>query len=306
MSDDDWHPGYPNWFDKINFLVDFFIDPCDAPITVYVESLKPALLDFLISYYQADLTNININLFRWSFRIPKPKGGRKGRHGNKSNKPKGPGFLRGILTFDIDQFISSKIALFQRLPKQKATFGIATLWAIEGVIERINFWLFIFEIALDFFFAWSSLIKKSVYCQAQGDNVLLAEGGAQTLTGVFGWVGLLMPNIRKIRGHITWNFASGGYFGATGHVMIKSDVTANDEFFHAHGCGLRVTIHNFNGHSHTVSRSIDLEPLASGSLTVGANLVYGDTFVVEHSVASGVATFSNNMVEAHGKNRKTS
>lgn len=300
MSDGDgWHP--PNWFDKINFIISYLCDPCDAPITVYATTFRPALLDFLVAYFQPDLSNIFVNLFRWSYVGRSIRTKRKGRHGRKSNNPKGPSVIGSILEFDIDEFLASKLSLFSKLEKTRATFGIATMWIVEGLVERLNFWLFMFEIILDLFYSWSSLMKKTVYCQAQGMNVLLAYGGPQELTGVFGWVGLLMPDIQKQRGAFGWNQASGSYYGHTGHLMVKTHIKGVDIGPQDIKCGLRIIVSSLDGGHKTVAAYSTVKPGTESDITVGANIKHGDRFTVEHAVEAGAAVFSDNFISGHGE-----
>lgn len=300
-GDDNKPHGQPNWFDKINYIVQFLIDPCDAPVTMYIQTLKPALLDFLVDYYQPDVSNIMTNLFRWSYRIPRLRSRRKGRPGYKPGKPGKGSFVRKIASFDIDEFISQKIQLFRRTPARKVSMAFGSLIILEGIIERVNFWLFVFELALQFFYKWSSLLKNSRYCQAQGDDILLAKGPDQVLTGIFGYVGLSMPTIEKIRGRVTWDVSSGTFNGQNGVCVCSCDLETGSSFV-GHNIKLRMTVRNLFHSPRVYETTTNLDKNSSGSITVTTVLGHADMVTIEHACLTGLVTFKKPVVSIHGAN----
>jgi len=291
--------GEPNWFDKINFIIAFWIDPCDAPLTVYAKTLWPAVVDFLWEYYQPDVSNVLVNLFRWRYIIPRVRTKKKGRGGQKNKKGPFGKLIGKVTSFDQDEWISRRISNWTALTGRKVSSKFVTLLIVEGVIERLNFWLFMFELFLDLFYKWSSLMKKTIYCQAAGDDVLLAEGPSQPTIGIFGWIALVMPHVRKQRGRVTWNVSAGSFLGENG-VCVVSCTVKNLQPNPISGVGIRITVHyGFTGTKGYVTKR-DMALGAEDEITVTAPLPKNSHWVVECIVEAGAADFTNPVISVHG------
>ena len=49
---------HPDALARVNYVVNYIFDPCDAPITVLLETLWPALLKMVLSLYAVDAAQV--------------------------------------------------------------------------------------------------------------------------------------------------------------------------------------------------------------------------------------------------------
>jgi hypothetical protein len=298
-------PGFPNWLDKVNFIIETMLDPCDAPMTVYVTTLWPGAIDMFVSYYEVDFSNILVNLYRWRYIVPRTRTTRKGRKGRKNNKKGWRRVLQRFVDFDQDDWISRKIERFSRLPKRQASTTFAKLLIVEGVVERVNFWFFMVGLVTDFLYSWSSLLRKSIYCQAQGDNVLLADGPDQTRIGITGWHGLNLSNVRKQRGKVSWNYSSGTFDGPTGVVIVTANIEPNGSTNPETIAGMRITVRRLGHSAKTTTSIINVPSHGSAELTCQTPLTAGSRVSIEAMANYGAADFKTPVVLMMGKDKKT-
>ncbi len=165
--------------DKINYVIEFAMDACDAPVQVYVRTLWPALLEALITYYAVDMTQIFTAYV-------KPHGALRGRrgggHGRAKPKPTGPdrgsgkgkGAKRTWLKrwraysgFDPWDWLGRNLLGAEAAAARSVTPGVITMWTVYDLEQRVAYWLMMYEITEQFFYRWSSGVANSVYCQEQ-------------------------------------------------------------------------------------------------------------------------------------------
>jgi len=293
-------PGLAEWIGKINTILDFWADPCDAPLTVWVQTVTPAALEMLANYFAFDQNEIVIQKFKSSFRYARPKSTRKGRGGSKSNKPKWRKRLGELINFDGNELSGKKLWGWQKLPAKKLTWRATTLFIVEGVAERVSYWLWVADLVTEFLYAWAGLMMKTEYCQALQDAVLLAHGIDQPITGLFGWVGLVMPDIDKIRGPVTWNVSTGSNNFNIGQGIVSAGLYTGSSFA-ATDIGLRVTVHKGGYLNRVYESSTSLGKDAEGEISIAFQVPPGWQFTVEHSVGSGLVTFTEPTIEFHSK-----
>lgn len=295
-------PGEPNILDKINFVVRFLMDPCDAPVTVYVTTMWPGLIDMLWAYYEPDVQNILVNLFRWRYIIPRTRTTKKGRYGNKRGKNT---FARAVgrwVRFDQDEWISKKIEGWTRFKKRYAGGLFTKMLIFEGVIERVNFWFFVIGLVTDFLYSWSTLLHKTIYCQAQGDDVLLADGPDQVQIGIAGWLGLNLSHIRKQRGRVTWNYSTGSWGGDNGICTVSAQIGPDPSTGPETYCSFRITIRNLGHSAQHYEHTVPVPLSGSTEMTVQCDLVKNDRVSVEALINLGAGTIISPVVLMMGEN----
>ncbi len=148
-------PENPENFDKVNFVIDAWSTPCQAPWYIYLETLRPAALEafiVLITFGWADV-------IRGRFR---PKG-----LGRRSSKRKGK-WARKIPRFPEIGNTLGKALPFGEQIEDFVKFGTKTrfLWRIDNAMQAGLFMWLVADVAEDFVFNWTSLLYKTFWCKA--------------------------------------------------------------------------------------------------------------------------------------------
>ena len=188
-------PDVPEIEDRFNFIFRNFTDPCDAPITVWVEAFLPALRDALIAWWYVDLTQIVRTMFTpptYGWRI------RSSRHRIGSAKGRGKDFkskLGKIFGFDPNAYVGDLMSPFADEEMVMLLPGEVWFWTGVEAIVIFAFEYSVLDITTQFGYEWTSAVQKTEYCHARDDAVLLAGAAGYPLLGIFGWdpVGILDP-----------------------------------------------------------------------------------------------------------------
>lgn len=273
-------------FDDINFLITFWSDPCDAPFTVYLEALYPALFKLFFEYLAIDPKQIVRTRFKSSFKLARGRTYRKGRVGRKSNKFRWFKKVGRVLNFDHNEILGKKLWGWEEKEATKLTAKSTTLFIAEGVLNRLVYWMWIVSLVHDFLINWTSLMINTKYCQAKFDAVLLAEGPDQGQNPLFGWTGLLFWTIKKQRGHVSWNGAAGSFDTLKGN-WIVSTTARNDGDDPAVDCSLRVTVTHPFAPTKVEEEKFTLAKGETRELSLTGDLVQGDDVLVEVRILSG-------------------
>lgn len=148
-------PGDLGQFDKVNYVIDAWARPCEAPWYIYVSTLKPALLAAFITLITFGWDDVARGFLR-----PRGLGGR--RTGKRKGK-----FLRGIPRFpEIGELIGSNLPLAEEVKGTRwSTLGKA-LWRIDTAIQQTLFYWLVADVAVDLAFNWTSVLYETRWCQA--------------------------------------------------------------------------------------------------------------------------------------------
>ena len=147
-------PKNPDEFDKVNYVIDAWARPCEAPWYIYVETLKPALLEAFITLLTFGWDDVARGYAR-----PRGLGRRTG---------KGKGKRRG---FSPRRFPELGELTGRHLPGSDAVKGInwsdslKTLWRIDTAIQGVLFWWLVADVTNDFAFNWTSALYETRWCQ---------------------------------------------------------------------------------------------------------------------------------------------
>lgn len=217
---------HPSSLEKWNYLVNFWFDTCDAPYSVYIRTLWPALMEAFISYYAVDLTQIFTAYVR-------PHGALKGRRGGSHGpaRPKkysdggGDGSNRGakrtwskrfrvFIGFDPWDWLGRHLPFIDGHSARSVTPGVITLWHIYELGQQVQYWFMAYEITEQFFYKWASGVAESYYCQEQYRPWCFARSVGGANFGLLPETGQVIDEVLKAR---FTNYAAGDIISLQGN-----------------------------------------------------------------------------------------
>lgn len=214
-------PKKPHDFDQVNYVIDAWSRPCEAPWYIYVETLKPALLEAFISLITFGWDDV---LRGWARpaglhrRTGKGKGKRRGRFPTRFPEL---GDLTG-----------------RHLPGSDAVKGInwsdgaKTIWRLDGALQLGLFGLLIVDIADDFAFNWTSVLYETQWCRESSKGRFSYRLAAPVVIGGIVWqtLGFTVEEYEKPFPNWVGTFGVTGINGATIAFAVDLGPTAFDPF----------------------------------------------------------------------------
>jgi len=140
-------PPDPGYFDKVNYVIDAWAMPCEAPWYIYVSTLKPAALAAFITLLTFGWDDVLRGFAR-------PKGLGRGRRTMKK-RGKGKIGLRGFP--EIGELLGRQLPGSEQVKGIKWSDGLKTLWRIDTVVQGFLFAWLVADVTNDFAFEWTSL-----------------------------------------------------------------------------------------------------------------------------------------------------
>lgn len=183
--------------DRVNYIVDFVEDPCQAPWTVYVRCAVPPLGRVALILLDIDIWDI----FRAYFR---PAGLRSWSHARLIRK--GKRFLPDIP--DINEMIGRHLPGAKILRGRMFSQLQRYLWIIDGVVQRALWWWLVIDLVTGYLYSWGSLVNESWYCRLGDKSGVLAEGDGGGFPAISGPVAVSIPDVTKQRGVIDWSYST--------------------------------------------------------------------------------------------------
>lgn len=224
--------------DKINYVVEFAMDMCDAPIQVYIRTLWPALLEALITWYALDLTQI---FTAWARPHSALRGRRGGGHGKAKPKPtgpdRGPGHGKGgkrtwlkrwtaYIGFDPWDWLGRNLPFAEANAGRAVSPGVVTMWTIYDLGQRIMFWVMVYEVTEQFFYKWASGIANSYYCKEQYRPWCMCTSATDSNLGQLDYTPIMIETVVKARS-TAWSAGNGiMVFGAGSSAHFKAKFTS--------------------------------------------------------------------------------
>jgi len=148
-------PEDPENFDKVNYVIDAWSRPCEAPWYIYIETLKPALLTAFLVLITFGWDDVARGFFR-------PRG-----LGRRTGKRKGKRRGRGVPRFpELGELIGGNLPGADEVKGEKWSRLGKTLWRIDGALQAGLFLWLVADVVEDFAFNWTSLLYETVWCQA--------------------------------------------------------------------------------------------------------------------------------------------
>ena len=230
---------HPDSIQKINYVTKFLMDTCDAPYSVYITTLWPALMEALVAWYALDMVQIFTGWVRPNAALKGFRGGRhrpavtlddvegKGRKPNRGSKRTWVKKWGRWVGFDPWDELGKRLPFAEALSARSLSPNVATLWNIYELEQRAMFWVQVYEITTEFFYKWASGVAQSWYCQQQYTPWVLAERATIGDPGVPGGAGILLPEPTKARfGGTSGNLIQVYSQGSDLHVQaIRSDAS---------------------------------------------------------------------------------
>lgn len=202
-------PPHPSQRNKFNYIKDFIFDPCDAPVTLYVEAFFEAFLRAAISYYALDLVQMFTSWVRPSGALKDVRGGGHGSRSRRKGKPKTwLKFWRKFTGFDPSDWGGKNLPYQKEMEGRQIPGGAKYLWFAFDVQQRIVYWIFVYELVERAFYEAFLTVNNSVYCREQRRPMLFATREYQGNIPLLGRTPLTIEKIEKRR-DIT--YADGNY-----------------------------------------------------------------------------------------------
>lgn len=157
---------HPSSKEKVNYVKDFIMDPCDAPIEIYAEVAFKAALRAIVSYYCLDMVQIFTGYVRPHQALKGLRGTGHSRSGRGRGKPRT--WLKHWnkwSSFDPWDSLGRNLPGADDLAGRDVGGGVKWAWYFYGQIERLNHIIMIYSIVEQFFYDWASGMTATQYCQ---------------------------------------------------------------------------------------------------------------------------------------------
>lgn len=212
-------PMDPDTFDKVNYVIDMWTNPCRAPWYIYVETMWPAALTAFITLITFGWDDVARGYFR-------PKGLGMRRTSKKKGK-KGRG-LRGIP--ELGELLGNKLPGAQEAQGQKWSNAAKTLWRIDSAMQAGLFWWLVADVIEDFAFDWTSVLYESYWCRNSdlGGFSYSTVGGGAIWNG--GWKVAGFPIEDYEDAPPNWNFNTGGSGGVWATIGVAHTCVRHPSF----------------------------------------------------------------------------
>lgn len=188
--------------ERLNYIKNFFFDPCDAPLTLYVETMLPALLEAAILWWSPVPDEIFTAWARPSRALGRMRSSRKGTGGSKAGRWGKNSKIMKVINFDTNEFIGKRLPGAELLGEVTLFRGTAFLWRIFGMLQLLGLMWLVWEVVSGFFAKWFSLLYETEYCKETVAVVLDSYGTGQSFSAIVTDNGFLALHINKQRGPI--------------------------------------------------------------------------------------------------------
>lgn len=159
-------PKPPDFLTKVNFIIDYFANPCDAPLIVYAETFLPAIGNTILTLLDFGFDDIVRGALR-------PRGLRSAPHGRIGAKAG----RRGVEIPEVGELIGKQIPGAEIAKGRVITDGAKKLWILDGLAQRALYNLMLVDVTVDFFYNWHSAIIR----EACGDRIGFGSAYRKTL-----------------------------------------------------------------------------------------------------------------------------
>lgn len=179
--------------DRVQSVVKFFEDPCQAPWSVYFELSLPALGHVVLELLTFGLDDVIRGYFR-------PKGiYRRGRTGILARK-----FGKWAGIPEIGEMIGAHLPGSETIRGRSVAKGVRFMWLVDGALQRLMFWWMIVDLLSDFLYEWTSAINKTVYCRSRCTGAVVCPVFPNTLiTSQWVYLGPDLLNCEKQWGTVS-------------------------------------------------------------------------------------------------------
>lgn len=207
-------PRPPGIIDRVNYVVHFIEDPCEAPWTVYVETALEAAGEVFMGYATPSPQDV------LRFYI-KPRSARSQGKFLRDVEESGEEERSLGLLPDVNELLGTLLPFSTELAESAVHTRIAWFWVLDGVLERLLWYWFLAEMASEFLFDWTTALNKSEYCSVDRGGSALIQ--ADTIFVHFGntWLAVLPTVVRK-----SWGAVIGSENGSITFTTVGGTVVA--------------------------------------------------------------------------------
>lgn len=277
---------------RLEWILQSLGDICDAPITIWIQKLWPALGHLVLEWYAFDFQNLFVAYLRPGiFAIE----GRSGRHwggGEKGKRRTGFGAawekLGEYVGWDPSEVLGKELWGAEELRARALPPGASFLWVFEGVIEKALYQWMVLDLTTEFVYNWMSAVEQTKYCAASRDAMFYAVCGPYPLLGIFDWDTqgafhpLKMRNIDFFNGFGVMATGGAGSAAGTATIFLPLDGPPTATIL----CRLRCTFGPSAGSivqsDHTIERGQTI------TVGVGTAIASGDLILFEIKVNAGM------------------
>ncbi len=205
-------PAPPTYVDKINYIVQFWKNPCNAPLLVYLELAKAPLGRAILMWLTFGLADVARGFYRPSKALGGRPTQRRGKTGRKPRRiitgPRGkprPSYRIPGIGDDTGGWLGKQLPGAEEVKGRHIGQGQINFWVLDDVGQKTLLALLIADISINFLYEWATLVEASEFCQRDQDGVLYATGPGSNSGGLFICAAGNAPNIVFKEGDVDWN-----------------------------------------------------------------------------------------------------
>lgn len=209
-------PFVPTWINKVNAIVWYASNPCNAPWVLYFETALPAIGRSIVMLLDFGFDDVVRGALR-------PRGLRGAGH----TRRRGRGGVRGQGVPELGELIGADVPGAQEAKGRSVAQGVKNMWIIDGVIQRGLWYWLVADIIVNFFYMWFSAIQKTQFCEQQGvgSALTLNQGEGFWFAVANAWTTLPIGEVQYAEGGAHSRFASFGNNGKPFMYMLSIDAT---------------------------------------------------------------------------------
>lgn len=249
-----------SWLTKmivnVNVICEMLFDPCDAPFSVYAETLFPAVLDMLTDFYAFDVSEYQQQRPFSSMQPKNRKSARKTRFGKKGGGMARWRGILGALSSDPGELLGKRMAKNFGGSRRLLTGATSHLWLLGGALQRTAFWFWFIGRAGGVFYDWYMGLLYKGYCSDPEMGVFTAYESADASHALFGWKPLLVWTILKQRGAPNWHIS----YGTSGNwplIVVATMVVVSRDDFGSQSVQFRVVTDGPSGEREVLNKTIE-------------------------------------------------
>jgi len=250
--------GLPNTINRVNAIIDFWSDPCEAPWDVFLQTALPAAGEAAMAVIDFDLGQFNRAFFS-------PGNRRSRRHGRPGKKSGG---LADCL-LNPSECLGKRLRTLAGNRPRRAGKGEKFLWAIDDVLQRGLFWWMVLDVGEEFLFNWQSAMMRTEFCQAKNDGVVKAGPKDEFWSTLGGWAPRAVGPLQKLRGPVTWSPGRAGSSGGSSTAVFKA--SGRNESSEERGFGIGLWTTGNTNIQPQITQFQTLQPGESAQMTVSAS-----------------------------------
>lgn len=284
-------PTPPSIPEKVNYIVNYWENPCHARWWLIIETAKAPAWQALVAVSTFGMYDIIRGYLRPKVgrfkRTPRTKKGKSWWTKSRGRIPQIP---------EVGATVGGHLPGAQLAAGRNVSGGVLTLWALDEIVQRFLWYWLLIDVATDFFYTWASNLNESRFCSSQGKAGFAATGGPYVITGIQGWNNGSAVEVDYEENGAHWD----GFAGGTGngsHVVALGITARNIHPTLTNQLQCRIRWGPGLGNIVT-SEIVAVEPGASGSVTILTRVPEFQDVTFQISCSPGNAEVTTAMIFA--------